>query len=213
MKAARDLLYDSEASLRLVDRAIGELSPGASPGGADAPTLRQHLEQSSGSAGDQVDALLDDYANTAAIVVRFCQNAGMMDDSVVGSLRPTPRGLAAVSARTAAATTAILDSVARAILLVDAVDGRQGSTDEARHAIAASLREELHHLTDHLQHHDISAKQLDQIEALFADLRQRVTQVVSIFSPPSPTSAHFGHSNVERDSAPVLADGPSRPIH
>jgi hypothetical protein len=197
-KAARDLLYDSEASLRLVDRAIGDLSSDTAHSDVDLPVLRQHLEQSSGSAGDQVDALLDDYANAAAIVVRFCQNAGMLDGQIVGSLRPTPRGLRAISSRTAAATAAIVDGVARAISLVDAMDGRQGDTDEARHAIAASLREELHMLTDHLQDQNITAKQLDDIENLFADLRGRVAQVVSIFSPP-----------VTPDSIAVLADAPT----
>jgi hypothetical protein len=196
-KAARDLLYDSEASLRLVDRAIGDLSSDNARNDAETPTLRQHLEQSSGSAGEEVDALLDDYANAAAIVVRFCQNAGMLDGHIVGSLRPTPRGLRAVSARTAAATAAIVDSVARAISLVDAMDGRQGETGEARHAIAGSLREELHTLTDHLHHQDITAKQLDDIETLFSDLRGRVAQFVSIFSPPSAA-----------DSTKTLADAP-----
>ncbi|MEO7085983.1 MAG: hypothetical protein ABI085_16915 [Gemmatimonadaceae bacterium] len=206
MKAARDLLYDSEASLRLVDRAIGELSPEAPRDEAGVTPLRQHLEQSNAAGGDQVDDLLDDYANTAAIVVRFCQSAGMLDSGVVGSLRPTPSGLRAVSARTAAATAAILDGVARAITLVDAMDGRQGATDEARHAISASLREELHLLTDHLQHQDIAAKKLDDIETLFGDLRRRVAQVVSIFSPPSGAAAA---AHADNDSLAAYADAPS----
>jgi hypothetical protein len=209
MKPARDLLYDSEASLRLVDRAIGELNPENAHDDSELTGLRQHLAQSSSGGGDHVDALLDDYANTAAIVVRFCRNAGMFDADVVGSLRPTPRGLRTVSARAANATAAILDSVARAISLVDAIDGRQGSTDEARHAIAVSLREELHLLTDQLHGQDMTANRLDEIETLFANLRGKVAQVVSIFSPPAMADSFFGEGSVDRNSIAPLADAPS----
>lgn len=168
--------------------------------------LRQHLELSN-TGSNQVDALLNDYADTTAIVVRFCETAGMLDASAMSPFTPTPRHLRAVSARAAAATAAILDGLGRAVALVDAIDGKAGLSDASRHAMTESLRDELNALSDHLQHQEITAQQLAHLESLFGDLRRRVGQVVSIFSPPSASGASLVvDSGCDRGSSHDMAN-------
>lgn len=206
MKPANELLYDSEASLRLVDRAIGDLGTARQESERVRIPLRQHLEMT--RPGDNVDALLDDYANTAAIVVRFCQTAGMLDAAGSEALGETPRYLRDASLKADAATVGILDGLARAVALVDSVDGRLGASDVKRHEIAASIREELNGIADHLHFQDLATQQLSDIEALFADMRRRITGVISIFTPPgSPSAMSAGEFSADVEmKTPVRAD-------
>ena len=191
MRPPQELLYDSEASLRLVDHAIEELSVTNSELDADAQeALRQALSQPGGIAVLS-DALLRTYAETASLIARFREGAGMLDTSGLEKLQQMRGRLHEVSSVTETATTDILNGLGRALGLVDQLDTDGTVSDADRHKMAASLREELAGLSNHLQFQDIASQQLVHIAALLGDMRIRLSEVSSMFgltpAPARPT--------------------------
>jgi hypothetical protein len=180
MRPPQELLYDSEASLRLVDSAIEELS--ASDAGV------QHEAQPGGIALLS-DTLLRVYAETASLIERFREGAGMLDTSGIEKLQQMRGRLQEVSSVTQTATTDILDGLGRAVSLVEQLDSASTLPDTARHQVAASLREELSGLSNHLQFQDITSQQLVHIAALLGDMRVRLSEVASMFGAPPDGSA------------------------
>ncbi len=152
MKAACDLLYDSEASLRLVDRAIGDLSSARA----------QRLES---------------YADTAATVVRFCHDAGLLDAGRLEALQDMTWRLGAPSSTSELTTVEVLDGLNRAVALVDALELTEGVTDDMRQLVAASLEQQLGMVAEHLRGHEISARQMADMSAVFGELRGRIGQL------------------------------------
>ena len=64
--------------------------------------------------------------------------------------------------------------------------------------MAASLREELSGLSSHLQFQDVTSQQLVHIAALLDDMRQRLSEVASMFGTPDGNSTS---SAVHRQTA------------
>jgi hypothetical protein len=94
-----------------------------------------------------------------------------------------------VTSATEMATTDILDGLSRANALVEQLDGAAPVSDEARHLMVSSLRDELGNVVNRLQFQDITGQQLRHIGNLLADMNRRITQVVTIFAPSSVTFA------------------------
>lgn len=149
MRPAEELLYDSEASFRLVDHAIEELN----------------------ASGAELDR---EATGFLAGIDKLQQMHGHLRD---------------VTSATEMAATDILDGMARASTLVEQLDGEAPLSDEARHLMACSLRDELGNVVNRLQFQDITGQQLKHIGSLLADMNRRISQVVTIFSPPSVTFA------------------------
>src|SRR5690348_1540955 len=115
MRPPQELLYESESSLRLVDKAIEELRD---------------------------------------------ENGCSLDLSGIDKLQQMHSRLREVSSVAEAATTDILDGLSRVVALVEQLDVAATCSDEQRHEVAASLREELSDLFNHLQFQDITSQQL-----------------------------------------------------
>jgi len=86
MRPPQELLYDSEASFRLVDSAIEELNDG------DAAEV--HHDAQPGGIAVLSDTLLRAYAETASLIERFRESAGALDtqqlvhiDALLGDMR------------------------------------------------------------------------------------------------------------------------------
>ncbi|HTE44454.1 MAG TPA: hypothetical protein VK636_04330 [Gemmatimonadaceae bacterium] len=189
MRPPQELLYDSEASLRLVDHAIEELSASGAELDQEARGFLEHVMAQPGGLADLSRTLLRAYAETAGIVARFRESAGMLDAGGIDKLQLMHGRLAEVTSATETATTDILDGVNRATELVEKLDVAPKLSDAERHVMAASLREELGNLASHLQFQDITSQQLAHIATLLDDMRTRISQVVAIFAPPSVTFA------------------------
>ncbi|MEP6493438.1 MAG: hypothetical protein ABJF01_12215 [bacterium] len=187
MRPPQELLYDSEASLRLVDHAIEELSASGAELDQEARGFLEHVMAQPGGLAELSRTLLRAYAETAGIVARFRESAGMLDSGGIDKLQLMHGRLAEVSSATETATTDILDGVGRASDLVEKFDTAPKLTDDERHVLAASLREELGNLSSHLQFQDITSQQLAHIATLLGDMRTRISQVVAIFAPPAVT--------------------------
>lgn len=187
MRPAEELLYDSEASLRLVDHAIEELSASGAELDREATGFLAHVMAQPGGFAELSRTLLRAYAETAGIVGRFRETAGMLDSTGIDKLQQMHGHLREVTSATETATTDILDGLSRAGSLVEQLDGASTLSDTDRHQMASSLREELSNVVNHLQFQDITGQQLKHIGNLLGDMNRRITQVVKIFSPPSVT--------------------------
>jgi len=201
MRPPQELLYDSEASLRLVDHAIEELSAsGAEVDSATQGVLRHVMAQPGGIAALS-ENLLRAYAETASLIARFRENPGVLDTSGIERLQQMRGRLHEVSSATETATTDILDGLGRAVVLVEQLDSAIPPSDAQRHQMAASLREELSGLSNHLQFQDITSQQLVHIAALLGDMRSRLSEVVSVVGP-TPT----GNAESPAASSAALQD-------
>jgi len=188
MRPPQELLYDSEASFRLVDNAIEELSVSdADPDGETKAALQHVMTQPEIAALS--DALFRAYAETTALLGRFRESAGMLDTSGIDKLQQMHGRLHEVSSATQTATSDILDGLGRAVTLVEQLDAATSMTDDARHRMAGSIREELSGLSNHLQFQDITSQQLVHIGALLGDMRARLAEVTSMFGTAPDSSA------------------------
>src|SRR6185436_8931530 len=187
MRPAEELLYDSEASFRLVDHAIQELSASGAELDREASGFLAHVMAQPGGFAELSRTLLRAYAATAGIVGRFRETAGMLDSAGIDKLQQMHGHLREVSSATETATHGILDGLGRAVALVEELDGDVSESN--RQKMVASLREELNGVVNHLQFQDITAQQLKHIETQLGEMNRRITQVVKIFAPPAVTFA------------------------
>src|SRR5437879_5939448 len=140
MKPPEQLLYDSEASLRLVDHAIEELSDSGAELDSDSRGFLEHVMAQPGGFAELSRTLLRAYAETVGIVQRLRESVGIDDSEGDDRLQQMHGRLREISTATEVATTGILDSVTRAISLADRIDG---ASDADRKRLIAQLKEEL----------------------------------------------------------------------
>ena len=184
MRPPEQLLYDSEASLRLVDHAIEELNDSGAGLDSDSRGFLAHVMAQPGGFAELSRTLLRAYAETVGIVQRIRESTGMVDETGVDKLQQMHGRLREVSTATENATTGILDSVTRAITIADSLDS---VSDVERKQLVASLKDELRAIPNHLQFQDITAQQLGHIANVVIDMRKRIAQIVTMFAPPVVT--------------------------
>ena len=189
MRPPEELLYDSEASLRLVDHAIEELSSSGADLDREAKGFLEHVMAQPGGFAELSRTLLRAYAETVGIVSRIRESCGMMDSAGVDKLQQMHGRLREVSSATETAATDMLDGLNRTVALVELLDAPGRLSDDDRHRMLASLREELNGVMNHLQFQDITAQQLGHIASLLADMRRRINQVVTMFAQPATSFA------------------------
>jgi hypothetical protein len=189
MRPAEELLYDSEASFRLVDHAIRELSASGAELDREASGFLAHVMTQPGGFAELSRTLLRAYAETAGIVGRFRETAGMLDSNGIDKLQQMHGHLQEISSATETATNSVLDGLGRAVNLVEQLDSDATLNEADRRRMMASLREELSGVVNQMQFQDITAQQLKHIEGQLTDMNRRITQVVKIFAPPAVTFA------------------------
>jgi hypothetical protein len=179
MRPAEELLYDSEASFRLVDHAIRELSASGAELDREASGFLAHVMTQPSGIAELSPTLLRAYAETA----------GMLHSAGIDKLQQVHGHLREVSSATETATNGMLDGLDRAVTLLEQLDSNAALSEADRHRMIASLREELSGVVNQMQFQDITAQQLKHIEGQLTDMNRRITQVVSIFAPPAVTFA------------------------
>ena len=183
MRPNDELLYDSEASLRLVDHAIEELSATGADLDRDTRGFIDHMMTQPGGFTELSRTLLRAYAETVGIIDRIRQSCGMIDTAGADKLQQMHGRLTEVSSATEVAATDILDGLTRTLALVDALDAPELPPADERHRMLASVREELNGVAHNLQFQDITAQQLAHIASLLEDMRRRSNQMMEIFVP------------------------------
>jgi len=204
MKPPEQLLYDSEASLRLVDHAIEELNESGAELDQDSRGFLEHVMAQPGGFAELSRTLLRAYAETVGIVQRLRESVGMADEARGDHLQQMHGRIQEVSTATENATAVILDSVTRAIAIADRIDGAKSDAD--RRKLVAQLKEELNGMPNHLQFQDITAQQLAHTAAVLADMRKRITQIVTMFAPPSVSFAKTDTSAYDPNASTVASE-------
>ena len=204
-----ELLYDSEATLRLVDSAIldmGEL------GGEETPALQQQLridlvappDEAIGFAGLS-DVLVHGYTEVVGVLHSLRQSRHQLERAAVEKVQQPHDRLLAVSSATETAATDILNGLERASAMVDDLDAIAGEHSEPGEpgdrgrTIRTALRDELFALVGHMQFQDITSQQLTYASAVLTDMEVRLAHLARVFDP-----AVFGIS-VPTHAAPQLA--------
>jgi chemotaxis regulatin CheY-phosphate phosphatase CheZ len=180
-KVPSDLLYDSEAALRLIDTALDELrgeSFGASEtrGQVRAPGARSDRIVGLGSV---TRVLTHAYADVMSALGSLRETRSILEHVAADRLKSTNDKLLEVSSATEVAATDILDGVERAIAMVDAL---AQSTDHDAATIAA-LREELFRVMGCMQFQDITCQQLAHASSVLSDMERRLVDIARLFDP------------------------------
>lgn len=181
---AADLLYDSEAALRLVDAEVARLREEAGherPSAAAARPPAAHGEGPLPTPG----ALASASSELRALLQVLRHSRGALEQATVGRLETTQSKLREVTTAAESAVSDILDGLDRAQALVNDLDEADGETDRGR-ALRARLRDELYVAATHLQFQDIAAQQLNHVTRMLADLEQRLADIACVIDPAGP---------------------------
>ncbi|HEX6632310.1 MAG TPA: hypothetical protein VF048_14515 [Gemmatimonadaceae bacterium] len=187
---ALELLYDSEATLRLVDQELGELGDLA---GADDAV---------GEVAESVSppALLDEPI-ALAMIPRVLERANAEIINVLGSLRQCRSTLESATAdklqithakirevtnATELAATDILDGLDRAQSIIDEMDAEAAQAGEGSphgRELRDRLRDEIFSVTGCLQFQDITTQQLAYAGSVLVEMEERLSEIARLFDP------------------------------
>jgi uncharacterized phage infection (PIP) family protein YhgE len=172
-RSADELLYDSAATLRLVDNVLDDLrvspAPASTPSGiAEIPLL-----------------LLKAYAEINSVLESLRQSRDTLQRATVEKLQSTNTKLAEVTSATEVAATDIMDGVDRALALVDTLDAEaeSGAASEAATEARGQLRDELFNMMGCLQFQDITTQQLNYASSVLVDMESRLARLMQIIDP------------------------------
>ena len=197
MRPPEQLLYDSEASLRLVDQAIEELDASGAELDVDSHGFLVHVMAQPGGFAELSRTLLRAYAETFTIVQRIRDSCDMAD-SDADRLQQMHGRLREVSAATENASNGIMDSVNRAHMLVERLETANGAE---RTQLIAQLKEELNGVPTHLQFQDLAAQQLGSIATLLSEMRKRIAQIAGMFAAPLGAPVKVDHGPFDHNAA------------
>ena len=187
---AMELLYDSEATLRLVDHELEALRD-FDASGADAA-----------SPSDPAGIMEDGTPTSAlALVPQILERANAEIINVLGSLRQcrsaiehatsdklqiTHEKIREVTSATEVAATDILDGLDRAQGLIDELDAEAEAhavRTERERELRGRLRDEIFMITGCLQFQDITTQQLSHAASVLVDMEARLAEIAILFDP------------------------------
>jgi chemotaxis regulatin CheY-phosphate phosphatase CheZ len=201
MTARHELLYDTEASLRLVDHeltehrdAIDEAIDDAIAAEVEAPDGSIPLGAAlpaTGSAIASLPSLLERVtAEIQTVLASLRDSRDSLQTATVEKIQRTSEKLREVTSTTESATTDILDALDRAQTLVDDLDAAddEGDRDRSR-STRDLLREEIFAIMNSLQFQDITNQQLAYAASVLTDMEDRLVALAKLFDP-SAALAH-----------------------
>lgn len=183
---AMELLYDSEATLRLVDHeldALREFSASAMPEGA---ATSPEDDEAPTSSLAMVPMILQ-RANAEIVNVlqslRHCRS--QLESATTDKLQLTHEKLREVTSATEVAATDILDGLDRAQVLVDDLDAdaaEHGGTEKGAD-LRNRLRDEIFMITGCLQFQDITNQQISYASSVLNEMESRLGEIARMFDP------------------------------
>jgi hypothetical protein len=212
---SKELLQDSEVTLRLVDELVAGLADHEDDEAVSfgVVSLLDHLAEQRGGANGPEGAerlLVRVYAEIQRIVYSVRRSRGLLEDAALGHLENTNAKLREVSSTTEFAATSMLDGVDRALGLVDRVEAEPTDAESF-----GALRDELHALVTALQFQDITSQQIEHASAILGDLEAQLRTVAELFaatvmSEDGGPSAEFVHPIGAFDPAASVDEAESR---
>jgi hypothetical protein len=208
---ANELLYDSEAALRLVDSAIEDIreadpraSSGTSPESLHAGQLRDLL-QAAGPLGllgiSQI--LARGHGEIISVLGRLRESRDALARTSSARVQDTHAKLREVTSATESAASDILDGLDRAVALVNQMDATAGDAG-ASAALRGKLRDELFSLMGCMQFQDITTQQLSFASSVLTEIEARLAELASILGPAALGAA--GVPAAVAPSGPVTFD-------
>ncbi|WP_411280668.1 hypothetical protein [Gemmatimonas sp.] len=175
---AQEVLYESEAALRLVDHELTGMHDVRDA--AEAPArvipmlslseLPQILEQAN--------------AQILSVLSRLRESRAALQTSALEKLATTHEKIREVTSATEDAAINIMDACDRATQMVDELDtiDAEASPDrEKAGGIRANLRDELFLMMGALQFQDITSQQLSHASAVLVEMENRLLDVSKLF--------------------------------
>jgi hypothetical protein len=209
-RCANELLYDSEAALRLVDSAIEDIRDLNLPR-ADAArdALRtgqlRELLAASGPVGlvrlSQI--LARGYSEIVSVLGSLRESRSLLERTSVTKLQHTHQKLSEVTTATETAATHILDGLDRSVALVNEMDVKAGEGDTAAGAnLRNTLRNELFSLMGCMQFQDITSQQLNYSSSVLTETETRLAELATVLDPAALGVAGAALPGSERPAAP-----------
>lgn len=167
---AHEVLYESEAALRLVDQEIHDLRGDPFPHDASIAELPAILQRATTQILEVLSRLRD--TRTA------------LQSSTLQKFQVTQDKLREVTTATEDAATNILDACDRAAQIVDALDANDAHVEpnrETASVLRGTLRDELFLMMSALQFQDITTQQLNHASAVLVDMENRLAEVARLF--------------------------------
>lgn len=205
---ALELLYDSEATLRLVDNELHELrdltgaddAVGETSGPASAPPEPLPLEP---LALAMIPNVLE-RANAEIVNVlgslRQCRSA--LESATSEKLQITHAKIREVTSATELAATDILDGLDRAQGIIDEMDAeaaKDGERSPRGRELRDRLRDEIFAVTGCLQFQDITTQQLAYAGSVLVEMEERLSEIARLFDP-----RRYGAPELPVPSAPPV---------
>jgi len=195
MAARHELLYDTEASLRLVDQGLTALQPDEPPtGGTAVPSdhpaavhLRALLAQPDGQqVGLAALPFILERANQEiqGVLANLRDSRSALETATVEKLQHTSEKLREVTSATEVAATDILDALDRTQNMIDDLDAADAAGDKEKgQNIRDLMREEIFGMMGCLQFQDITTQQLAYASSVLTDMEGRLLQIAKLFDP------------------------------
>jgi chemotaxis regulatin CheY-phosphate phosphatase CheZ len=202
MAARHEVLYETEATLRLVDHELGTLqaeTPAApqpapqpaNPGSAGehpaAMHLRALLNQPEGQpVGLAALPFILERANheIQAVLANLRDSRNALETATVEKLQHTSEKLKEVTSATEVAATDILDALDRAQNMIDDLDAADAVSDKEKGQLTRDLlREEIFGMMGCLQFQDITTQQLAYASSVLTDMEDRLLSIAKLFDP------------------------------
>ena len=195
-----DRLYDTAASLRLVDnelRAIGAEVPAAPAAPApqvpapQAPDLRGRLRALLDAPAEApvglaaLPLILERvHSEVHAVLANLRDSRAAIESATVENLQRTSARLQEVTSATEVAATDILDALDRTQGMVDDLEAAEAADDRTQSAaVRDRMREEIFGMMGALQFQDITTQQIAAAASVLGDMEARLLQIARLFDP------------------------------
>lgn len=201
----QEVLFESEAALRLVDHEIDELR-GLSH--ADHRLAAVHLSELPDIVARANQQILD-------VLTRLRETRSALQSPTFDKFRVTYDKLREVTSATEDAAINIMDACDRASGLVDeldAIDQHQVPDRTQAAVLRAALRDELFRMMGALQFQDITSQQLNHASASLVEMESRLADVASLFDAniSASTSAAMDGVDLPYDPDATLKNAEGR---
>lgn len=204
-RPADELLYDSEATLRLVDHAL----EGIHDLHAEQSVMEAHMRDLIGQLVDQrrglaslPQVLLRAYAEIMGVLESLKESRGMLEKAALDKIQHTNQKLREVTSATEVAATDIMDGVDRALAMVDEMDAVEDApgAGERGPELRQALRDELFGMMGSLQFQDITTQQINYACSVLVEMERKLNQIAHVFDPRT-----FGLDVASLEQAPADA--------
>ncbi len=176
---AQEVLYESEAALRLVDRGLDGLRDEAPDQDITPPTL------SVGGGLSELPAILERAnAQILGVLSRLRETRAAIESTTLDKLASTHEKIREVTSATEDAAINIMDACDRATQMVDeldTIDGEPAPDRERARDVRGTLRDELFLMMGALQFQDITSQQLAHASAVLVEMEVRLIDIAQLF--------------------------------